>query len=51
MVDDPGLCSVVARHDAEDLDTTERLHRLRVLEVSCILIAEGRKRRSNLLDV
>ena len=51
LVDDPGLCSVVARHDAEDLDTTERLNRLRVLEVSCIPIAEGRKRRSNLLDV
>jgi len=51
LVDDPGLCSVVARHDAEDLDTTERHNRLRVLEVSCIPIAEGRKRRSNLLDV
>jgi hypothetical protein len=25
----PGLCSVIARHDAEDLDTTERLNWLR----------------------
>ena len=45
LVDDSGLCSVVTRHDAENLDTTERLNRLRVLEVSCIPIAEGRKRR------
>ena len=29
LVDGPGLCSVVARHDCEDLDTNERLKRPR----------------------